>query len=84
MSPSSPTPPVPTPHAVSMLQADRIPERVVIANAQADDAERMMRKLRGPLFSQENCAAREWASAMFAAADKVLATYPTRRVGGAR
>jgi hypothetical protein len=78
--------PVPVPDAVALLKARLAPQALLEASWQADDAEREFRRLR-PLSSDEDRQDFETAAGMFAAADKVLATYPSRDfnpTGGAK
>lgn len=75
--------PVPIPPAVGVFKARLASDRLLKASLLADDAEREIRRFRGPLDDDDR-ADRETALARFAEADKVLATYPVRLTGGAR
>lgn len=81
MPSSSPIPLVPIPPAVGRFKSRLASHRLLTATLLLDDAEREIRRFRGPLLGVEDFADRESALAKFAEADKVLATYPTR-VGG--
>ncbi|MFE9398596.1 hypothetical protein [Streptomyces flavidovirens] len=67
-----------------MLKQRLAPDRMLTAMLLLDDAERELRRFRGPVLDVEDFADRESALAKFAEADKVLATYPVRLAGGAR
>lgn len=78
MPTSSPSPvPVPIPEAVGVFKARLAPQSLLEASWLADDAEREIGRLR-PLGSDEDRQDFETALAMFAKADKVLSTYPSR------
>lgn len=69
--------PVPTPDSVGVFKARLAPQAQLEASWLADDAERELGRLR-PLASVEDRQDREHALSMFAKADKVLSTYPSR------
>ncbi len=75
---------VPIPPAVGLLKQRLASPRLIAAMLLLDDAERELRRFRGPVLDVEDHADRETALSRFAEADKVLATYPVRLAGGAR
>ncbi|MFH8926332.1 hypothetical protein ACH4D4_04685 [Streptomyces pristinaespiralis] len=62
---------------MGVFKARLAPQALLEASWLADDAEREFRRLR-PLTSDEDRQDFETAAGMFAAADKVLSTYPSR------
>lgn len=75
MSPVSPTP-NPAPMAVGLFKAALLPPHVTDALLRSDDAQRELRRFRGPLLSVEDQGDRETALGLLAAADKVLCSVP--------
>lgn len=68
---------IPVPAAVGMFKAVHGPRHVVEATLLKDDADRELRRFRGPL-SVEDEGDRESALAVWHRADKVLAATPLR------
>ena len=73
-------PRIPVPTAVGVFKAVHGPRHVVAATLARDDAERELRRFRGPLLSVEDQGDREMALAAWHRADKVLAASPLRPV----
>ena len=70
---------IPVPAAVGMFKAVYGPQHVTEATLLKDDAERELRRFRGPL-SVEDQGDRETALADWHRADKVLAASPLRPI----
>ena len=71
---------IPVPAAVGMFKAVHGPQHVVEATLLKDDAERELRRFRGPLLSVEDEGDRQTALAAWHRADKVLAATALRPV----
>lgn len=71
---------VPVPAAVGVFKAVHGLQHVVEATLLKDDAERELRRFRGPLLSVEDQGDRETALAEWHRADKVLAATALRPV----
>ena len=70
---------IPAPAAVGIFQAMHGPQHITEATLLKDDAERELRRFRGPL-SVEDQGDRETALADWHRADKVLAASPLRPI----
>lgn len=69
---------IPVPPAVGMFKAMYGPQHITEATLLLDDAERELRRFRGPLLSVEDQGDRETALAAWHRADKVLAATALR------
>lgn len=69
---------IPVPAAVGMFKAMHGPQHITEATLLKDDAERELRRFRGPLLSVEDQGDRESVLAEWHRADKVLAATALR------